>query len=154
MPMATPDDTDHIARATTTIDAPAPRVWDALTNPDAIRQYMMGATVTSDWQVGSPISWKGEYQGKSFEDRGRIQRLEPGRLIEYTHYSPLSGEPDVPDSYHVVTVTLEPDGDRTRVELSQTNNPTDESRAHAERNWSQMLAGMKRVAEGLDVPRS
>ena len=34
-----------IARAATTIDAPAPKVWDALTKPELIKQYMFGTDV-------------------------------------------------------------------------------------------------------------
>ena len=142
-----PSKPDHVAQATTTIAAPADRVWDALTNPEKIKQYMMGATVTSDWKPGSPITWKGEIKGKAFEDKGRIQRVEPRKALEYTHYSPLSGEPDVPENYHVVTVTLSPDGAGTRVDLTQTNNPTDDGRKHSEGNWNQMLSGMKKIVE-------
>ncbi|HEY4303432.1 MAG TPA: SRPBCC domain-containing protein [Gemmatimonadaceae bacterium] len=146
--MATQSTTDHVAHATTTISAPSDKVWDALTNPDTIKQYMMGATVTSDWKPGSPITWKGEMKGKPFEDKGKIQRVEPGRLLEYTHYSPISGEPDTPESYHLVTVTLSPDGQGTRVDLTQTKNPTEAGQKHSEENWTQMLAGMKKIVEG------
>ena len=146
--MATQTTTDNIARATTTISAPADKVWDALTNPATIKQYMMGATVTSDWKPGSAITWKGEVRGKPFEDKGRIQRAEPNKLLEYTHFSPMSGEPDTPESYHVVTVSLSPADKGTRVDLTQTKNPTDEGRKHSEENWNQMLAGMKKVVEG------
>ena len=146
--MPAPSTTDHVARATTTISAPAEKVWAALTNADMIKQYMMGATVTSDWKVGSPITWKGEIKGKAFEDKGRVLRAEPNRLVEYTHFSPMSGEPDVPENYHVVTVALSPDGQSTRVDLTQTKNPTDDSRKHSEENWNQMLTGMKKIVEG------
>lgn len=146
--MSTQSNTDHVARATTTIAAPADKVWDALTNPETIKQYMMGATVTSDWKAGSPITWKGEVKGKPFEDKGRIQRVEPKKTLEYTHYSPMSGEPDVPENYHVVTVTLSPAGEGTRVDLAQTKNATDEAQKHSENNWTQMLAGMKKIVEG------
>lgn len=56
-----------IARASISINAPDGRVWDALVNPDAIRQYMFGASAISDWREGSSIVWKGEWQGKSYE---------------------------------------------------------------------------------------
>ena len=145
--MATNTRTDHVARVSTTIAAPADRVWDALTNAEKIKQYMFGATVTSDWKVGSPITWKGEMKGKPFEDKGRVRRVERGKLLEYTHFSPLAGEPDIPENYHTVTMKLSPDGNGTRVELDQTKNPTDDARKHSEENWNQMLAGLKKVVE-------
>jgi uncharacterized protein YndB with AHSA1/START domain len=145
--MAARTGVDHVAHATTTIAAPAHKVWDALTNPATIKQYMFGATVASTWKVGDSITWKGEMKGKSYEDKGRIVRSEPNRVLEYTHFSPMSGQPDVPESYHVVTVTLTPEGNDTRVDLAQTKNPTDDARKHSEENWNQMLAGLKKVVE-------
>ena len=55
---------DRIAKATTTVDAPVTKVWDAFVNPRIIKQYMFGTDVASDWKKGSPITWKGEFQGK------------------------------------------------------------------------------------------
>lgn len=149
--MPTTSDTDHVAHASVTISASPERVWEALTDPNMIKQYMFGSTVTSSWKVGAPITWKGEMNGKAYEDKGSIQRFDPPRLIEYTHFSPLSGQPDVPENYHLVRVKLSPADGATRVDLEQTGNPTEESRKHSENNWTQMLNGMKKVVETPDV---
>lgn len=145
--MAMETGTDHVAHASTNVAAPADKVWNALTNPDAIKQYMFGATVTSDWKVGSPITWKGEMNGKPYEDKGKVLRADAGRLIEYTHFSPMGGQPDVPENYHTVTVKLSPDGAGTRVDLDQTKNATDDARKHSEQNWKEMLSGLKKIVE-------
>ena len=136
-----------VAKASTKIDAPPAKVWDALVKPELIRKYMFGATVVSDWRVGSPIVWKGEWQGKKYEDKGVILEMQPQRRLRYSHYSPLSGLPETPENFHNVTIELAPDGRRTAVQLSQDNNPTDEGRKHSEENWKKMLAGLKGVAE-------
>ena len=65
-------DNNLIARASTTIHASRSEVWNALVNPEAIERYMFGTHVVSDWQEGSPIVWKGEWRGASYEDRGII----------------------------------------------------------------------------------
>ena len=39
-------------------------VWEALTSPQMIQQYLFGTQVTTDWQVGSPITYRGVWQGK------------------------------------------------------------------------------------------
>ncbi len=62
-------DNGIIAHIAIDIKAPLAKVWEALTNPEIISQYMFGAEVTSDWQVGSDIYWRGEWKGKSFEDK-------------------------------------------------------------------------------------
>lgn len=120
-----------IAKATVTIAMPTKKVWDALVNPAAIKQYFFGTMVVSDWHVGSPIVWKGEWQGKSYEDKGAILQYEPGRTIQYSHFSPLSGLPDKPENYHNVTIELSAGKDQTKVLLSQDNNATEEERAHS-----------------------
>ena len=138
----------HIARASTRIDARSEDVWQALVDPAAIKQYMFGADVRSDWREGSAITWKGEFKGKAFEDKGRVLEVEDGRHLAYSHFSPLAGLPDKPENYHRVTIDLEGDGAGTRVSLTQDNNSDDKAREHSEKNWSAMLEGLKKYVEG------
>jgi uncharacterized protein YndB with AHSA1/START domain len=138
---------DHVAKSSIAVDAPADKVWSALVTPDAIKQYMFGTTVTSDWQVGRPIVWKGEWQGKQYEDKGTILRNDPPRTLQYSHFSPQSGVPDRPENYHTVTIHLEPHGTQTRVVLTQDNNPTEQVREHYEKNWTLMLSALKQFVE-------
>lgn len=138
---------DKVARVSATIDAPIASVWDALVTPETIKRYMFGTTVVSDWKPGSPIVWRGEWKGKTYEDKGTILDFEPNRRLRYTHFSPMSGEADTPENYHTVTVELAEEGGRTRVSLAQDNNPTDEARDESEKNWTVMLDGLKKVVE-------
>jgi hypothetical protein len=46
-----------IAEATTIINAPVSKVWQALVNPKIIKQYLFGTDVITDWKVGSPITY-------------------------------------------------------------------------------------------------
>jgi uncharacterized protein YndB with AHSA1/START domain len=137
-----------IARSSITIEAPPAKVWQALVTPAAIKQYMFGTNVTSDWKEGSPITWKGEWQGKAYEDKGVIRQFKPNQALQYTHFSPLAGLPDKPENYHTVSIQLSIDGNGTRVSLTQDNNPTEEARSHSEQNWKMMLEGLKKFVEG------
>jgi uncharacterized protein YndB with AHSA1/START domain len=137
-----------IANAQTLIDASADKVWDAFTNPEIIKKYMFGTTVSSDWKNGSDITWKGEWKGKAYEDKGEIVQIKPKTYLQYTHFSPLAGVPDVPENYHTVTVKLTPKNGSTIVLLSQDNNKTDDERQHSEDNWTMMLAELKKLLEG------
>ncbi|HKQ63207.1 MAG TPA: SRPBCC domain-containing protein [Candidatus Polarisedimenticolaceae bacterium] len=140
-------DKQLVAKASISIDAPSDEVWQALVDPAAIKQYMFGTNVVSDWEVGSPIVWKGEWQGKKYEDKGEIRQLEPGSTLQYTHFSPLSGVPDKPENYHTVTIDLSEKGERTLVTLTQDNNADEAAREHSEKNWNTMLAGLKQYLE-------
>ncbi len=139
--------TGLIAMASVTIAASAADVWEALVRPAAIKTYMFCATVTSDWVVGSPIVWIGEWQGRPYEDKGVILQIVRERVLEFSYFSPLAGVADLPENYHIVTVHLASDGAQTRVSLRQDNNLTDEARERAERNWGVMLAGLKHFVE-------
>jgi uncharacterized protein YndB with AHSA1/START domain len=135
------------AEADVTIKGSVSQVWDALVNPDKVKKYMMGATVESDWQVGSPIVWKGEWKGKPFEDKGRILEIQRGKRLRYSHFSPLSGAPDKPENYHNVTIQLDGSDGAVHVDLSQDNNPNEKAREESQRNWSMMLDGLKKTVE-------
>jgi uncharacterized protein YndB with AHSA1/START domain len=139
--------TDHVATAEIEIDAPPAKVWTALTDPEQIKEYMFGSQVDTDWREGSPIVWKGEYEGKKYEDKGRIVGVEPERRLKMTHFSPLSGQEDRPENYHTLLYELEERGGRTLVSLSQDNNATEEAAEHSQANWEKMLAGLKQVVE-------
>ncbi len=138
---------DHVATASTVVEAPKEEVWEALTDPDLISRYMFGTEVSTDWEVGSPITWKGEWDGRSYQDKGTILELKPRRLLRYSHFSPLSGMADSPENYHTVTIEIAGDGSTTTVHLSQDNNETPDAREHSAANWQTMLDGLKDVVE-------
>lgn len=138
------------AQATTLIHAPVSAVWEALVNPALIRQYMFDTDVVTDWKVGSPILYKGVWQGKPFEDRGQVVELEPEKRLVTTHWSPLSGVPDTPENYHRVSYELSREGHATRVTLIQDNNASAQEKQDSEKNWGMMLEGLKKLLEKND----
>ena len=101
-----------------------------------------------DWQPGSPITWSGEWEGKPYQDKGEVLQAEPGRLLEITHYSPLTGDDDVPENYHTVRYELSQAGDGTAVQLTQDGCDSAKQAEEFSQNWQGMLDGLKQVAEG------
>ncbi|HMR68526.1 MAG TPA: SRPBCC domain-containing protein [Anaerolineae bacterium] len=145
--MTKTDNKALVARASTRIKAPITKVWAALVEPALIKQYMYGTNVVTDWKEGSPIVWQGEWQGQAYEDKGTLVKIEPNRILQYTHFSPLSGQADVPENYHTVTIELSDEGQPTTVTLTQDNNETEEARQHSEKNWQMMLESLKTLLE-------
>ena len=131
------------AKAAITINAPTSRVWDALTQPDLIKQYLFGTKVTTDWQVGSPITYEGTWEGKAYKDKGKVLKVEPGKLLVSTFWSSLAGLPDVPENYQTVQYELSAEGGGTRLTITQDNNATQEEADHSAQNWKMVLDGMK-----------
>jgi uncharacterized protein YndB with AHSA1/START domain len=140
-------DKGFVTKASITIGAPAAEVWTALTDPALVKQYFFGTDVVSDWKPGRPIVFRGEWQGQRYEDKGVILKADPERILQYTHWSNLSGLPDTPENYHTVTIELTAQGPATAVSLSQDNNPTEQARDHSQKNWESILAALKELLE-------
>jgi uncharacterized protein YndB with AHSA1/START domain len=136
--------TGYVAKAEKDVAAPAEEVWGLLTT-QASRVYF-GSEVESDWKVGSSVVWRGEWEGKPFEDRGEVVEADAPTRLVITHYSPLSGEEDSPENYHRMEYTLTDIGGGTHVVLEQDGNPSQESADHAAANWQQMLDGLADIA--------
>lgn len=138
--------TDTIARAEKRVDATPEQVWRALTDPELVKAYFFGTTVTTDWQVGSPITYAGEWDGKAYEDKGTVLEVEVPRLLVTDFFSPMSGKADVPENYQRVTYRLEADEGGTRVSVEQDNNADSAAAEHSSSNWQSILDGLAEVA--------
>jgi uncharacterized protein YndB with AHSA1/START domain len=131
-----------------TIDAPADKVWQAVTTPKLIKRWFFGVDTETDWKAGSPIIHRGEYQGKPYEDKGTILEIEPNRRLVHTHWSPASGVPDSPENYERVAWDLAERGDQTELTITEVNLQSEEAKATSEKSWEMVLANLKGLLEG------
>ncbi len=142
------------SRVKTTVDAPPAAVWNTLMTPSAFEKFFFGSKVDTDWRVGSPVTFSGEWKGKKYEDKGVIQTVDEPARLAFTHWSPLSGMADEPANYHVVSFDLTPAGSGTEVVLTQLNQNeaeplTDKNRTEFDKMWTTVLDGLtKAVAAG------
>ena len=136
------------SKSTIAINAPASKVWDALTKPELIKQYLFGTEVATDWQVGSPITYKGKWEGKIYEDKGKVLQMEKGKLLVSTFWSSLSALADIPENYKTVRYELSADDKGTRLTITQDNNNSQEEADHSGQNWKMVLEGIKKLVEG------
>lgn len=138
---------DKILNKSVFIKASPTKVWDALTNPELIKQWLFGTNVISDWNVGSPIYFTGEWQGTEYKDKGTILQLEKEKVFQYNYWSGFSGLPDSIEYYSIITFTLEPTSKGTQLNLTQSNFPTETGYEHSDKNWDTVLEVMKTVIE-------
>ncbi|MFP3467377.1 SRPBCC family protein [Leifsonia sp. SIMBA_070] len=136
------------ARADIHVDASRDRLWQALTDPDTIARYLFGTRVESDWQQGGTILYRGEWEGKPYEDKGVILEIEPGDRLVTSYYSPLSGKPDEPASYQTVSYLLADDGEGTVVTITQDGCADEQEAQRMRDNWGMVLQSLKGVVEG------
>ncbi|MFD0750067.1 SRPBCC domain-containing protein [Mucilaginibacter calamicampi] len=130
------------------INAPAAEVWEALTNPAIIKQYFFGTDLNTDWKEGSPIVWTGEWQGKTYQDKGKVLQVDPGKYVKYSYWSSMSGTEDKPENYQNVSYTLTENNGVTRFELEQDNIKDEAAKQHSEQNWQTVFEKMKELVEG------
>jgi uncharacterized protein YndB with AHSA1/START domain len=138
----------QVIEVATDIAAPRAAVWQAMTGKDGA--MMPGTTIETDWKVGHPITFSGEWQGKAFKDYGEIVSVEKDRELSFSHWSKT---PERPKDYHVVRYRLSGADGTTHVTLAQTNvgervDIDDTTRAEFTRNWTMMLEGLKKAVEG------
>ena len=137
-----------VAEKRITINAPVHAVWDALTKPELVKKYLHGTNMKTDWNVGSPITWSGEWKGKPYGDKGTVLEVQPKKLLKTSHWSPMGGSEDKPENYHTVTYILTEQNGKTLLTLRQDNNPSQKAADKmAENNWGPVLEGLKAVVE-------
>jgi len=64
------------------IQAKPTEVWFALTDRETIKKYFFGTEAISEWKVGSTLIFQGEWEGKSYQDKGNILAADPGRFCK------------------------------------------------------------------------
>ena len=137
------------------IEAPAPKVWDALTNPAQTKKYMFGCETVSDWKPGSPLDWKGYYEGKEMVFvKGHIVEIAPNQFLSYTTIDPNSSIPDIPENYLTVTYSLKEEDHKTLLTVTQgdySKVADGEKRYQDSHNngegWSPILVEIKKLVE-------
>jgi uncharacterized protein YndB with AHSA1/START domain len=75
---------------TITINAPPSAVWQALTDPDLLREWRTpdkASTVTAEWRTGGPIAFEGTWDRRKYLDRGTILAFDPPYTLSYNFWS-------------------------------------------------------------------
>jgi uncharacterized protein YndB with AHSA1/START domain len=134
-------------KASITIHASTDKVWDALTKPELIKKYFFGTDTKTDWQVGHPITFSGEYEGKKYQDKGTVLDFNPKKMLRYKYWSSMSGIEDKPENYVPVTYELEEKNGNTILTVTQENIPSEEMKEHSLENWNKVLEGLKKMLE-------
>ncbi len=139
--------TDKILEKTISINAPTSKVWNVLTNPDLIKEWLFGTNVISDWKVGASILFTGNWQGTDYADKGTILKFDIDKVFQYNYWSGFSGLPDSPENYSVITFELTAKDNTTTLTLTQSNFATETAYNHSDKNWEVTLQLMKKIIE-------
>jgi uncharacterized protein YndB with AHSA1/START domain len=141
-------DNSIVLHKTFQFNAPVAKVWDALTNPEKIKQYLFGTQTITDWKEGSPIIWTGTWEGKEYKDKGTVLKCEKEKVLKYSYWSGFSGTPDVPENYTFLTFELSPKDGGTNLSFMQEGFHSQEGYDHSDANWTMVMDAMKKLVEG------
>lgn len=134
--------------ASVEINVSSDKVWQAITDPAMVKEWFFGTTVESDWKAGSPIIFRGEWNGQPYEDKGVIQKIETNKLLEYTHLSSRTDQADASENYEIVQFALSEDEGKTTLTIHEDNLPSTEARDKSLGLWKMVLEKLKKVVEG------
>ncbi len=123
------------------------KIWDALTLPEQVKQYFFNTNMVTSWQVGTPIFFRGEWEGKSYEDKGTVLSFEPLKKLSYDYWSGFSGIEDKKELYQILSYELMPTDGGVRVTINQSNVDTQERADHSSKNWAMVLEALKKFVE-------
>ncbi len=137
----------HVSRVSIAIDASSADVWDALVNPATAKAYFFGAEVRSDWKEGSPITFTGAFNGKSYHEKGTILQCRPQKLLQYSHWSDLEQLPDLLEYYRTWTFRIESGDPGVVLSVTEDNIPDETTRSRSDEFWSGVLSTIKEIAE-------
>ena len=138
---------DIKAETSIKIQATIREVWEALTNPELIKKYLFGTNTITDWEVGSPIRFTGEWEGKTYEDKGTILGIQNNKLLKYDYWSSMSGIEDKPENYVIVTFLLTGADNDVTLSVTQENIPDEKMKEHSAENWKMVLDNLKKFVE-------
>jgi uncharacterized protein YndB with AHSA1/START domain len=139
--------TKLVSKSSLHINAPVNKVWQALTDPALIKEYLFGTNTITDWKKGSTITYEGEWQGKAYKDKGVIVDIVPEKLLHTTYWSSMSGKEDKAQNYNNVIYELKAENEGTLVTISQDNIENEKQLEHMNQNWGMVLDNMKKLLE-------
>jgi len=134
-------------KTTITFKAPITKVWHGLTDPATVKEYFFGTDLRSDWKVGNPITFSGEWEGHKYEDGGIILNIDEPKLLKYTYWSSMMGLENIPENYYNITYELSESGGITTLVITQDGVKNQEAADHSEQNWKTVFDGLKKIIE-------
>jgi uncharacterized protein YndB with AHSA1/START domain len=127
------------------------KVFKALTDTDATAKFWFGNAATSDWKVGSPVTFHRE--GKLVLE-GKVLEIDPPRRLAYTF---LPRHDQYVSETHASRVVLDIEQQKDQVKLTVTHDDfADGSKVFESisNGWPLVLSSLKSYLEANRVLRA
>jgi uncharacterized protein YndB with AHSA1/START domain len=133
--------------STVIITAPVQKVWEVLTQPELVKLWQYGSDLLTDWKEGSEIKFTTEWEGKIFEQCGKVLEIKPNELIKYSLFAPRPGLEDKPENYFIMSYTLSSEKSKTKLEIIQEDNRPNAVQEEPQGEENPVLKSLKMIAE-------
>lgn len=130
-----------------TIHAPVERVWETMTNPAIIKEYLYGTNTITSWEPGTEIVFQGEWENQSYRDSGTVQENNFCKKLSYSYWSGFSGLPATPENHSLVIYEFEAKGEDTIFTWTQVGFPDESRQEHSKSGMGALLEMIKAIAE-------
>lgn len=121
------------------------RLWEALTDPNLIRQYWYGVNVECAWKPGAP--WKMTFPGGGLADAGDVLEIEPLRRIVIRWHNEWNADLRAEGASRC-TFELHPLEDAVKLTITQElDRPESKFIAAVSVGWPYTLANLKSLLE-------
>ena len=133
--------------STIRLDATKGKVWDTLTKPELVKLWQYGSDLITNWEIGSDIKFRTEWEGKIFEQWGKILEVRPTELLKYSLFAPRPDLEDRPENYFVMSYILTTENGQTKLEIIQEDNRPNAVQEDPQGDENPILQSLKKVAE-------
>lgn len=133
--------------STIKINAPIHRVWDTITKPELVKLWQYGSDLLTTWEIDSDIKFSTEWEGKLFEQWGKVLEARPNELIKYSLFAPRPGLEDKPENYFIMTYLLTDENGQTKLEIIQEDNRPNAVQEEPEGEGNTILNLLRQIAE-------
>jgi uncharacterized protein YndB with AHSA1/START domain len=121
------------------------KLWEALTDPQFIRQYWFGCSVECDWKRGSP--WKISYPDGRQTDSGEVLEIDPPRRIVVRWQNEWRPELKA-EGPSRCTFELEPAGGAVKLTIThESDRPDSQLITAVSTGWPKVLSNLKSLLE-------
>jgi len=133
--------------STLLVNAPIQKVWETLTKPELIKKWQFGSDLVTDWIVGNDIKFSTEWEGKVFEQWGKVLEVYPYQIIKYSLFAARPGLEDKPENYFIMSYILREEEGQISIKIIQEDNRPGAKQEAPQGEENPILSGLKSLVE-------
>ena len=133
--------------STIRINASIQRVWDTITKAELVKLWQYGSDLITSWEVGSDIKFRTEWEGKIFEQWGKVLEFSPNEIVRYSLFAPRPDLEDKPGNYFIMSYILADENGKIKLEIIQEDNRPNAIQETSQGEENPVLKSLKDLAE-------